>query len=55
LIISDHKIYESTSRYGFYNLCVLYGIKEIPSLAALQKGYQTVAEKATDLKVEETS
>jgi hypothetical protein len=53
LIISDHIIKEKDSRYGFYDLCVLYGIKELPSLVALKKGYLTVVEKANDLKVEE--
>jgi hypothetical protein len=52
LISSESKVEEGRSRYGFYDLLVLYGVKGLPLPKYLEEGYRKVATKAKDLSVE---
>lgn len=52
LISSESKVVEGMSRYGFYDLLVLYGVKGLPLPKYLEEGYRKVAMKAKDLSVE---
>lgn len=40
------------SRYRIYDLAIVYGLKNIDVYARLRKGYETVANQASDLNVE---
>ena len=53
LVSTEHRFYEKDSKYGLYNIVMLYGLKSIPIYTKLRKAYEIVASRAQDLKVEE--
>jgi hypothetical protein len=52
LITSESKVGEGRSKYGFYDLLVLYGVKGLPLPKYLEEGYRKVATRAKDLTAE---
>jgi hypothetical protein len=53
LVNSDVRFRDSGSHYGFYDIFTLYGVKEVPSLEGIRRGYDIVVGRASDLRAEE--
>ena len=54
VIGADHQGYprDMGASSAFYDLMMIYGIKEGSTFAPLKKGYESVASKVSDLSVE---